>query len=105
MTIQIELFINLTLVIYLLFLLLPYIELIIDFLGKSITTIIKYFVKTFIMLYTSLLFFVWLMILGTLIGESLNFYTNNNNKINYENMKNITMYSFDKIFWKTNNLK
>jgi hypothetical protein len=102
MTVTIELFINLTMISYILFLLIPYIEKIIDFIGKIITIVVKYFVKIFIIVYTYLLLFSWLLILGKVVQESFNFYINNNYKINQENIKNITVYNFEKIFSKRN---
>ena len=102
MTVTIELFINLTMISYILFLLIPYIEKIIDFIGKIITMVVKYFVKIFIIVYTYLLLFSWLVILGKVVQESFNFYINNNYKINQENIKNITVYNFEKIFSKRN---
>jgi len=100
MTLTIELFINLTIITYILFLLIPYIEIIIDFIGKIITMVVKYFVKIFITMYIYLLVFLWFIILGTVIQESFNFYINNNYKINQENIKNITIYNFEKIVLK-----
>lgn len=102
MTTQIELFINWTIIMYSLFLVLPYIDQIIDYVGKSITSIIKNFVKILIIANTSLIFLIWLVVLGLIIKESLNFYIHNNYQITLENLNNISEYIIKNIFSKKN---
>ena len=102
MSTQIELFINCTIIMYSLFLVLPYIDQIIDYVGKSITSIIKNFVKILIIANTSLIFLLWLIVLGLIIKESLNFYINNNYQITLENINNIIVNSFNNLFFKEN---
>lgn len=94
---QIELFMSFTLIVYSLFLLLPYLEKIIDFVGKTIITIVKFFVKTIIQTYTLVLFFLWTCIIFSTFFDMTNHFINNNYQIYSQNIKNITENNFEKI--------
>lgn len=102
MTLELEIFINYTILIYSLFLLLPIIEYSIECIGKSLIYMIKNFVKIILIINTTILSYLWLILLGTIFYESFDFYCENNYNIELDNIKNITLNVYNKILWKKN---
>ncbi len=97
MSIEIELFLNWSVIIFSLFLLLPNIEQLIDFSSKIITWIIKNFVKIFIIFYAPLTLLLWIIVITITISKSVDFYFNHNYHISYDDITNITISSIKKI--------
>lgn len=99
---EFEIFINYSILVYTLFLLLPSIEWLIEQIGKGILYLIRNCMKIIIILNTTVITYLWLMILGSVIIESANFYYNNNYQIDNENIKIIIFNAYNKMLWKKN---
>ena len=96
----IKIYLNLSILIFSLYLFLPIIVQGIDKLGKIITWFIKNLVTLFIWIYTFILSFLWIIITVEIIKNILFFAIKNNFKLDIASINRITHNSIDNMFNK-----
>lgn len=97
---NIYIFINFSIGVFTLFLLLNPIEWVINYFGKIITFIVKNVIKTAIILYSAALAYVWIQMVLMIIYESIYFYQSNNYQFTNDNLNEIAIKVFERVVWK-----
>ncbi len=93
-----DIFVNLSIFIFSLFLLLNQFGYLIDLSGKIITSFVRISFKIFVIFLTLILIYSWVTLLTLFIIDIYQFYIGNNYNINFNDIKNIVEMEIVKIF-------